>query len=416
MNILIGISGGISAYKIADLVRLFIKDGHKVKTVLTKNAQKFITPVTLETLSKERAYTDLFSDVKDVKHIELSKWADILVLAPATANTIAKIINGMCDDLLSSIVMAIDKPCYIFPSMNTNMFTHPATQANIEKLRGWGYLVYEPDEGELACGDTGKGRLPDVALIYDIVMGEIERAEIDSILSDKKVIVTAGSTKAYIDPVRYIVNNSSGTMGVQIAREAWLRGANVSLVCNKEVVDNFPTVLYYADDVYIVETTDEAYETINKIYDECEVYISAAAFCDFSSSPQAKKIKKSEISGSIFLKPAVDIFKEISKRKKQQVMVGFALESDDMEDNAKSKLKEKNMDLVIANSIDAIGAKSSSVAIMDNKGIRTYIKDTDKKVIANSILIEIERLFLEKHKDDKKEEKNEDNKEKTRNS
>jgi len=396
MKVLIGITGGIAAYKVADLVRLFAKEGHEVKTVLTENAKKFVTPVTLETLSKNRCYWDLFSEPKDIEHIELTKWADIMIIAPASANFLGKIAGGICDDLLTTIVLALDKPCYIFPSMNTNMYLHPAVQQNITQLRDWGYVVYEPDEGELACGDAGKGRLPDVEMIYEIVLGEIARSEIKSTLSGKKVLVTAGATKAYIDPVRFIANKSSGTMGVELAREAWLRGAEVNLVCSNEVVQKFPHVLYYVDSAIIVETTDDVIENIEEVFDDSDIYISAAAFCDFKNNPSKKKIKRSDSGNMLNLEPATDVFKELSKRRKNQLMVGFALESDDMEDNAKVKLATKGMDLVIGNTVDSIGASSASVAMLDAKGLRRFVKDKDKRIIASEIMDEIEKIIADK--------------------
>lgn len=395
MNILIGVSGGIAAYKVADLVRLFVKDGHDVKTILTENAKRFITEVTLETLSKNRSYSDMFSDVKDVKHISLAKWADIMIIAPATANTMAKICHGVCDDLLSTVVTALDKPCYIFPSMNTKMYTHPSVQENIAKLREWGYIVYEPAEGALACGDSGKGRLPDVSLIYEIVVGETERAQIDSPLFDKKVTITAGSTRAYIDPVRYIVNSSSGRTGVELVRQAWLRGAKVDLICNSEVVEKFPWVTYYTDLITIVETTEDVFKSARAVFDETDIYISSAALCDFANNPLKNKIKKTGKNTSIDLKPAVDVFSELSKNKRNQVMVGFALETDDLEDNAGIKLREKGMDMVIANTVEAIGSKNSKVVIMDVKGIRKYVKEDDKRSVSSQILDEVEKLLVE---------------------
>lgn len=394
MNILMGVSGGIAAYKIADLVRLFVKDGHEVKTILTENAKYFVTPVTLETLSKNKCYTELFSSTRDVEHVELGKWADLMILAPATANIIGKIAGGICDDLLSTVVLALDKPCYIFPAMNTNMLTHPAVNENITKLRDWGYVVYDTAEGELACGDTGKGRLPDIELIYQVVMGETERAEIDSSLSNKSVLITAGSTKSYIDPVRYIENGSSGLMGVELARQAWLRGAKVTLVCNKEVVDKFPWAKYYTDMTVLVETTEDVYKSVSGLFDDVDIYISAGALCDFKNEPQANKIKKDGKDITIKFSPAVDVFSELSKLKKKQLMIGFALETNDLERNAKEKLTSKGMDLVVANSVEAIDSASSSAVIIDSKGIRKYVKESDKRVVAEEILKEVEKLLV----------------------
>ena len=395
MNILIGISGGIAAYKMADLIRLFVKDGHDVKTVLTENAKKFVTQVTLETLSKNSSHCDMFSNVKDVEHISLAKWADVMIIAPATANTMAKVCYGVCDDLLSTVVTALDKPCYIFPSMNTKMYTHPSVQENIGKLRDWGYMVYEPAEGELACGDTGKGRLPDVNLIYEIVIGETERAQIDSPLFDKRVTVTAGSTRVYIDPVRYLVNSSSGRTGVELVRQAWLRGAKVDLICNKDVIERFPWVSYYAELITIAETTEDVLKAAEDVFNKTDIYISAAALCDFANNPLKNKIKKTGKDINITLKPSVDVFSALSKKKKHQLMIGFALETDDLEDNASIKLREKGMDMVIANNVEVIGAQNSKVAIIDTKGIRKYVKEEDKRSVSSQILDEVEKLVIE---------------------
>ncbi len=396
MKILIGVSGGIAAYKIADLVRLFVKDGHEVKTILTENAKYFITPTTLETLSKNKCYTELFSSTKEVEHVELAKWADLMVISPATANIMGKIAGGICDDLLTTVVMALDKPCYIFPAMNTKMFTHPAVNDNISKLREWGYIVYDPSDGELACGDTGKGRLPDVELIYQIVIGEAERSEIDSFLANKNILITAGSTKAYIDPVRYIENGSSGLMGVELVRQAWLRGSKVTLVCNKDVVEKFPWVNYYTEMTVLVETTEDVYKSVSGLFDSTDIYISAGALCDFKNEPQEHKIKKDGKNVTITLKPSIDVFSELSKSKKKQLMVGFALETSDLERNAKEKLTSKGMDLVIANSVEAIDSVSSSAVIIDSKGIRKYIKESDKRLVAEEILNEVEKFLFVK--------------------
>ena len=271
MKILIGISGGIAAYKIPELIRLFAKNGHEVRTILTDNAKYFVTPTTLETLSKNRCYTELFTDTREVEHIELTKWADVMLVAPATANVIGKIANGVCDDLLTTTIMALDKPCYIFPSINSNMYTHPSVHENITKLRDWGYIVYEPEQGELACGDIGKGRLPELEFIYEVVSSEVERANIGQLLNKKNIVVTAGPTRAYIDPVRYIENASSGRMGVELARQAWLRGANVTLVCNQEVLNRYPWAKYYSDSLVTVTTTQDVYDKVAKMFSDVDI-------------------------------------------------------------------------------------------------------------------------------------------------
>jgi phosphopantothenoylcysteine decarboxylase / phosphopantothenate---cysteine ligase len=346
--------------------------------------------LTLETLSKNTCYTDGFDTQEGILHIDLAKWADFMIIAPATADALAKMANGIADQLLFSTVLALDKPCYIFPSMNSNMYTHPSVQENISKLTSWGYVVHEPAVGDLACGDEGKGRLPDVNIIREVIIGEMEHSNTKSTLAGKKIIVTAGSTRSYIDPVRYIVNNSSGRMGVELVREAWLRGAEVTLVSNEEVLQRFSWVKYYSDQIYNVETTEDVMKAVSSIFSGCDIYISAAALCDFKNNPQPKKIKKEAKGNVLTLEPAVDVFSELSKKKKSQIMIGFALESEELEYKAMAKLNEKGMDMVIANSVEAIGAVSSDVYIMDKKGIRKFIKKTDKREIAKEILDEIE--------------------------
>ena len=396
MKILIGISAGISAYKICDLVRLFKKDDHEVKVVVTENAKKLVSTVTLETLSQNKVYSDVFDTSEGVLHIELARWADLMIVAPASANVLAKMASGLSDQLLLNIILALDKPCYIFPSMNTTMYTHPSVQENIIKLSNWGYVIHEPVEGHLACGESGKGRLPEVNHIYEVVLGEVERSRIDSPLLGKRMIITAGSTKSYIDPVRFIMNSSSGRMGVELVREAWLRGVQTTLICNTDVIDKFNWVRYYTDEIVNIVTTEDVMNEVSHKFKDCDIYISAAALSDFKNNPKTKKIKKNKNGNTLELQPAIDVFSELSNIRENQTMVGFALESDELEWKAMEKLKNKGMDMVVANNVEAIGAKSSDVYIMDQKGIRKFIKNTDKRIVAREILDELENLISEK--------------------
>ncbi|MFH1223246.1 MAG: bifunctional phosphopantothenoylcysteine decarboxylase/phosphopantothenate--cysteine ligase CoaBC [Pseudomonadota bacterium] len=396
MKVLLGITGGIAAYKTPELVRMFVKNGHEVKTILTDNAKYFVTPQTLETVSNNRCYDDLFSRARDIEHISLTDWADVMVIAPATANTIGKICGGVCDDLLTTIILALDKPCFVFPSMNAKMLDHPAVCENINKLEGWGYFVCEPESGELACGTSGKGRLPDVKLIYEVVTSGMEKLITKQTLNSKNVIVTAGSTKAYIDPVRYIENGSSGTMGVELTKQAWLRGANVTLVCNKDVVEKFPESKYYAERIILCETTEDVLKNITEIFNDADIYISAAALCDFKNEPKKDKIKKGTGEIVLKLKPSVDVFSALSSKKTGQLMVGFALESSDMEKNAIKKLKSKYMDIIVANPVKAMGSRTSEVTIINRNGTKRRIKKAEKRIIAAEVLKEIEKLAATK--------------------
>ncbi|MBN1114559.1 MAG: hypothetical protein JXA66_04405, partial [Oligoflexia bacterium] len=231
-----------------------------------------------------------------------------------------------------------------------------------------------------------------------IVLGEIERSLIESPLAGKKVVVTAGATRAFIDPVRFISNSSSGRMGVEIVKQMWLRGAEVILVCNPEVTERFPESVYYTEAVMYVQSTEDVLNTVLGIFDQSDIYISVAALCDFRDSPLDKKIKRSAEGNSIKLAPAVDVFTEVARNKSKQLMIGFALETDDLELNAKTKLGAKKMDMVVANTIDAIGAESSSVILLDARGIRKYVRESDKSVIAAQIADEIEELVTEREK------------------
>lgn len=344
-NVLIGITGGIAAYKSAALCRLFVKNGYSVKVIMTDNACAFITPLTFEALTGNRAYTGEFDpglEPGNIEHIDLAEWADIFVIAPATANSIAKIAHGIADNLLTSTVLVYKKPIYICPAMNTNMLENPATQANIKTVENIGHNIIEPAVGELACGISGRGRVPEPEEIYDAVVKPVNQD-----LKGLNIIVTAGPTREDIDPVRYITNRSSGKMGFAAALEAKKRGADVTLVAGPVNIDTSKvnTVKVYS----AVDMLNVLKEKIN----DADILIMAAAVADYAPEEYAdQKIKKTGDDMIIRLKKNPDILSELKIIKKDsQVFVGFAAESQNLCENAQDKLARKGLDFIVANDI-----------------------------------------------------------------
>jgi phosphopantothenoylcysteine decarboxylase / phosphopantothenate---cysteine ligase len=390
MNILIGISGGISSYKIPNLVSSLVKEKHNVKVILTENAKEFVSPLVLKTLSKNKVYDSLFADDVEIPHIDLVSWADLFILAPASANILAKFSNGIADDLLSSTFVANDKPIIVYPSMNTKMYENKITQDNVKKLRKFNYMVFEPSVGNLACGMNGKGRLPEPALIHELSLSYYEKLKTKQSFKNKKVLLTLGSTKAHIDSVRYIENASSGKMGYSILKELWKKGASVDVFCNKKTLNNFPYINLYSNNINVVETTKEAYEKIFKLFKDTDIYISSAAYCDFESSKINEKIKKKDFKTALNLEKAIDIFSNLSNKKTKQFMLGFSLETSNLKENALTKMKTKNMDLVVANKVNTIGKDCSSFTILDKKGKEKKFKDITKNEFAKYLINELE--------------------------
>jgi len=344
-NIILGIPGGIAAYKCCELIRLFVKNGHRVKVILSKHGKKFITPLTLETLSGNQVYTDLFSKNSfSTEHISFSKWGDILVVAPATANMIGKFANGIADEILSTIYISFGKPVFIAPAMHTEMWNHPAVQENILKLKKIGVYFIHPESGELASGDVGEGRLADVKTIYDFVFLTLLKKKD---LLGKRILITAGPTVEHIDPVRFISSPSSGKMGVCLAREAFERGGKVILVHGP-----IKTKIDFPVKTLSVQSADEMNRAVlqNK---ECDIFISSAAVSDYRSKSQFKdKIKKNESDLTIELTRNPDIIENFSKMYgKNKVVVGFAAETSNILKHAKEKLHSKKLDLIVANDV-----------------------------------------------------------------
>jgi phosphopantothenoylcysteine decarboxylase / phosphopantothenate---cysteine ligase len=392
----IGITGGIASYKIADLVSKLKKEDFDVIVMMTEGATKFITPLTIKTLSGREVVTDLWSDSREwkVQHIGVAEELDLLVIAPATANFIAKMAHGLADDLLSTVVLANTAPVLVVPSMNTNMYDNLAVQNNLRIIREYGAVVLEPASGQLACGVTGKGRLPEVDEIYQQII-RILKPKND--LVNKKVMVNAGSTCEDIDPVRFITNRSTGKMGYEIARAAAMRGAEVILVSG-------PSQLQVPEDVefIMVRSAEEMCQVMLQRQPECDIIIGAAAVGDFRSATVAEqKIKKSAKNArqlTLKLVQNPDILKELGKRKQDKViMVGFAAETEQVLENARKKMTAKNLDLIVANDVTMEGAgfaaDTNIVSIIDKQGRVVTLPKMSKDEVAQAIMDCVVELF-----------------------
>ncbi len=351
-TVVLAVTGSIAAYKIANLASMLVKLKADVQVLMTQNATQFINPVTFETLTGQKCLIDTFDRnfQYSVEHVALAKKADVVLVAPASANVIGKIANGIADDMLTTTVMACPCPKIISPAMNTNMYENPIVQENLGKLRRHGYTVIEPEVGLLACKDIGAGKLPSEEVLLDYINKEI-RFEKD--LAGKKVLVTAGPTIEAIDPVRFISNHSSGRMGYSLARVAMERGAEVTLVTG-------PTSISIPRFVKVVEiqSAQEMFEAVTAVSDVQDIIIKAAAVADYTPvSAASEKIKKADKAGAIELKRTVDILKYLGEHKKEnQFLCGFSMETENMLANSRKKLESKNLDMVIANNLKVEGA------------------------------------------------------------
>ena len=384
-TVLVGITGAIAAYKVCELIRLFKKNNANVKVVVTPNALNFVTKTTLESLSQNAVDIEQFN-IKEYKpeHIALTDEADIFVIAPASANTIAKMALGICDNLLTSTFCAFKKPVVIAPCMNTNMWENPAVEKNIETLKNRGIKVIEPDTGFLACGTKGKGRLADINLIYDTVKDILLP---EQILKGKKVVITAGGTKENIDAVRYIGNYSSGKMGIAIADSAYKLGADVVLISTVDVDKKYKVIN--------VQTAQEMYDKVNEEFKDAYTLIMAAAVSDYRvKNKSEQKIKKDGNSLIIELVENPDILKEMSKIKRNdQIVVGFCAESQNLMEFAKQKISKKKCDYICANDISkkdiGFSSNDNELYIIDKEMNVCHIEKADKQIIAMKILEKI---------------------------
>lgn len=386
-SVLIGITGGIAAYKVCELIRMYKRANCDVNVVCTPNALNFVTETTLKHLSKNDVAVEEF-DIKayNPKHISLADRADIMVIVPATANTISKIAAGVCDNLLTSIVCAFKKPVIIAPAMNCNMWDNPIIQENINKLKSLKYSIIEPESGYLACGYEGKGRLCNINKIFDKT---IEILNYKKKLAGKTVVITSGGTIENIDTVRYISNFSSGKMGLALADTAFGMGANVKLITTRDVSRGY--------DVIKVKSAEDMKNAVLKEYDSADCIVMAAAVADYRMKEQLnRKMKKTsddEITLTLVKNP--DILKEISHKERinDKIIVGFCAESENLIENAKEKIKSKGCDYLIANDVSRtdIGFSSdyNEVIVFDKKGSVKHLEKADKATIARQIFEEI---------------------------
>lgn len=382
--VVIGVTGGIAVYKALDIVSSLRKNDIETRVIMTDSAREFVSPITFQAISQNIVTTNMFEEPKawEIQHISLAKKADLFLVAPATANIIGKIANGIADDMLSTTIMATKAKVIFAPAMNTNMYTNPIVQQNIEKLKELGYQFIEPDSGRLACGDIGAGKLPKPEVIVEKVLSELYDKKD---LIGKNVLISAGPTKAPIDPVRFITNRSTGKMGYEIAREAKDRGANVTLVSG-------PTNEAAPLDVNVIniETNEEMYNEFLKYYDNADIVIKAAAVADYKAKEYStQKIKKKSDDLEILFERDRDILMTLGQKKKNQILVGFAAESENLIENAKSKIQRKNLDYIVANDISSkdtgFASNDNKVTIISKDGEMFSLEKMSKKRVARHL-------------------------------
>ncbi|WP_291651934.1 bifunctional phosphopantothenoylcysteine decarboxylase/phosphopantothenate--cysteine ligase CoaBC [Clostridium sp.] len=383
----IGVSGGIAVYKALDIISALKKKDIDVRVIMTESATKFVTPLSFQSLSQNMVVTDMFAEPKafEIQHISLAKRADVFLIAPATANIIGKVANGISDDMLSTTIMATRAKVIFAPAMNTNMYENPIVQDNIEKLKKYGYEFIEPASGRLACGDLGKGKLADVNTIVERVLEALDEKEITKDLSGKNILVSAGPTHSKIDPVRFITNRSTGKMGYYIAEEAKRRGANVTLVSG-------PTNINPPDGINIINVTtnEEMKNAILDNFEKSDIVIKSAAVADYKAKNySSEKIKKGDGDLVLTFVRDNDILKILGEKKSNQILVGFAAESTNVLENAKKKLENKNLDYIVANDITSadtgFGSEDNKVIIISRGGEEIYLDKMSKKEVASKI-------------------------------
>lgn len=382
--VVLGVTGGIAVYKALDVISALRKKDVDVRVIMTKSATEFVTPLTFQSMSQNIVTTDMFAEPKawEIQHISLAKRADVFLVAPATANIIGKVANGIADDMLSTTIMATRAKVVFAPAMNTNMYTNPIVQENIAKLKKLGYEFIEPASGRLACGDEGKGKLAPASDIVEKVLSELYDKKD---LIGKKVLVTAGPTRANIDPVRFISNRSTGKMGYAIAEEARDRGAEVVLVSG-------PTneAAPYGINVIEINTNEEMRNEVLKHFETSDIVIKSAAVADYKAKEYSEnKIKKGNGDLEIILTRDNDILKELGEKKSGQILVGFAAESQNVIENAKGKLIKKNLDYIVANDITSkdsgFASNDNRVTIVTREGQELSLEKMSKREVARNL-------------------------------
>jgi phosphopantothenoylcysteine decarboxylase/phosphopantothenate--cysteine ligase len=388
MKILFCITGGISIYKVPTVIRMLVKSGHSIKVVMTENAAKLVSPIVFQTVSGNDVFSKDFDPGHSLAHIQLGDWADLAVIVPATANTIAKIAGGIADNLLTSVILACDKKKILFPAMNVKMFENPATQANIQTLRERSFEVIDPAYGDLACGYEGKGRLPD----EEVIAGFVDR-DISEPLKGRSYIVTAGGTLEKIDPVRFISNSSSGRMGFELARVLFKKGAKVLLLYGNTAL---PEPAYIPS--IKIESAQDLLSALEKNLPDYNGLFMAAAPADFKvEKPSASKIKKDKAL-HLDLVENPDILKKLALSSKGKLLVGFALETEEGIENAKKKLSEKNLDFIVLNRIseefNPLGNKDNQALLLSKKGNVKEKPIAPKEEIAEWVVEEVLSEFF----------------------
>ncbi|MFY0644542.1 MAG: bifunctional phosphopantothenoylcysteine decarboxylase/phosphopantothenate--cysteine ligase CoaBC [Bacteroidia bacterium] len=396
VKILIGVTGGIAAYKTAALVRLFIKNGAEVKVVASKDALEFITPLTLATLSKNPVYSEFYDKESGAwtNHVDLGKWADVMVVAPCTANSLAKMAAGLCDNLLLATYLSADCPVFFAPAMDLDMYAHPSTARNIATLKSFGNHELPAEDGELASGLKGKGRMSEPETIYKMVEDFFKKKDK---LKAFRILVNAGPTHEKLDPVRFIGNYSSGKMGIAIANELSLRGAEVDLVLGPVQKQHIEESIR----VHHIISAEDMYESCISIFPNVDGAILAAAVADYKPKTAAsEKIKKKDSEFQLELEKTKDVLRSLGEIKQKQVLAGFALETNDEMANAQDKLQKKNLDFIVLNSMKDKGAgfekDTNKVSIIEKKG-KTHIFDLKEKTeVAVDIADILEQYLCEK--------------------
>ncbi|KEZ86353.1 phosphopantothenoylcysteine decarboxylase [Clostridium sulfidigenes] len=383
-NVVIGVTGGVAVYKALDVISRLKKKDINVDVIMTKSACEFITPLSFQSLSQNAVIKNMFDEPKvfEIQHISLAKKADVLVVVPATANIIGKVANGIADDMLSTTIMATNAKVIFAPAMNTNMYNNPIVKENIKKLKSYGYEFINPSSGRLACGDVGDGKLADTEEIAEMILSHLHEPKD---LVGKKVLVTAGPTRANIDPVRFLTNRSTGKMGYAIAEEARDRGAEVVLVSG-------PTSIKAPLGVKIikVETNEEMLNAVKAEFDTSDIVVKSAAVSDYKPKTYSdKKIKKGPGNLNIELERDNDILKELGTLKKHQILVGFAAESNDVIENAHIKLKKKNLDYIVANNIiesnAGFGSDTNRVTVINRDGKEISLDNMSKRLVGHEL-------------------------------
>lgn len=384
--VVIGVTGGIACYKVANLVSMLKKSGANVNVIMTKNATEFISPLTFETLSGNKCVVDTFEKKAnyDVEHISLAKKADVIMVAPATANVIAKMANGIADDMLTTTILASKCKKIVAPAMNTNMYENKITQDNIQKLKYYDFEVIEPAVGLLACNDTGVGKMPEPSVLFEYILKELA---FEKTMQGKNVLVSAGATCEYIDPVRYITNPSSGKMGFALAKVCMLKGANVTLVCGKTTAE--PPMF---TNIINVVSAEDMFNTFKDIHKNFDIIFMTAAVSDFTPvTVHSEKVKKHMVNdNNLELKQTKDILKYLGENKpNNQILCGFSMETENLLENSKIKLTNKNLDYIVANNLKQEGAGfnvDTNIATLISKNKSISFDKLTKFELANKIV------------------------------